>query len=36
MFSESSNLVIVELEGIQAKKWDVVFMGDLGDFLTWV
>lgn len=36
MFSRFSNLFIVELEGVCAKKWDVVFMGDLGEFLTYV
>jgi len=36
MFSKSSIFILVELEGIHAKKGDVVFMGDLGDFLTYV
>jgi hypothetical protein len=36
MFSERSIFILVELEGIHAKIWDVVFMGDSGGFLTYV
>jgi hypothetical protein len=36
MFSEHSISGVVDLEGIHAQKGDVEFMGDSGDFLTYV